>query len=101
MEFTFHRGFDLCRQPKHQLASLIELGVTRLLSSGQQPLAIDGIALLKELKTVSVGKIEIMPGSGINPKNALAFKTVPKMLWLLKPQDLKAFTLQPLRNPKI
>lgn len=75
MEFTFHRGFDLCRQPQHQLASLIELGVTRLLSSGQQPLAIDGIALLKELITVSAGKIEIMPGSGINPKNALAFKT--------------------------
>ena len=75
MEFTFHRGFDLCRQAQHQSASLIELGVTRLLSSGQQAKAIDGIALLKELKTVSAGKIEIMPGSGINPKNALAFKT--------------------------
>ena len=75
MEFTFHRGFDLCRQAHHQLASLIELGVTRLLSSGQQAEAIDGIALLKELKKVSAGKIEIMPGSGINSKNALAFKT--------------------------
>ena len=75
VEFTFHRGFDLCRKPRHQLATLIDLGVGRLLSSGQQPKAIDGIELLKELKTVSRGKIELMPGSGINPKNALAFKT--------------------------
>jgi len=74
VEFTFHRGFDLCWKPRHQLTTLIELGVVRLLSSGQQANAIDGIELLKELKTVSVGKLEIMPGSGINPKNALAFK---------------------------
>ena len=74
MEFTFHRGFDLCRQPHHQLASIIELGAVRLLSSGQQPKAIDGVLLLKELITYSAGNIEIMPGSGINPKNVLAFK---------------------------
>ena len=75
VEFTFHRGFDLCRKPRHQLNTLTELGVARLLSSGQQAKAIAGIELLKELKTVSRRKIEIMPGSGINPKNALAFKT--------------------------
>lgn len=74
MEFTFHRGFDLCRKPQFQLGQLIELGVTRLLSSGQQSKAIDGIVLLKKLHTVSAGKIEIMPGSGITPENVLAFK---------------------------
>lgn len=74
MEFTFHRGFDLCRQAEFQLRQLIELGVTRLLSSGQQSKAIDGIALLKNLQTISAGKMEIMPGSGITIENALAFK---------------------------
>lgn len=74
LEFTFHRAFDLCRQPHHQLTTLIDLGAVRLLSSGQQTKAIDGLELLHELKAVSMGKIEIMPGSGINPKNAPVFR---------------------------
>lgn len=74
MEFTFHRAYDLVVDPKRSLESLIELGVTRLLSSGQQPKAVEGIELLKELKFLSEKQLEIMPGSGINNENALLFK---------------------------
>jgi copper homeostasis protein len=74
MDFTFHRAFDWCRQPQEAINSLKRLGVTRLLSSGQQPKAIDGIELLKELKILSKGLIEIMPGGGISIDNVLAFK---------------------------
>jgi copper homeostasis protein len=74
MDFTFHRAFDWCRDPRAGLDALIRLGVTRLLSSGQQSKAIDGLVLLKELKSLSKGLIEIMPGSGISVENVVAFK---------------------------
>lgn len=74
MQFTFHRAFDVCENAMESLKILMHLGVTRLLSSGQQLKAIDGIALLKDLQTFSEGKIEIMPGSGISSENALTFK---------------------------
>ena len=74
MEFTFHRAFDLCREPFQAFEDLKQLRVTRLLSSGQQAKAIDGLPLLNELKAISEDQIQIMPGSGVNRENALAFK---------------------------
>ncbi len=74
MEFTFHRAFDWVENPIKELQKLIDLEVNRLLSSGQKPTAIEGISLLKELQNISKGKIELMPGGGINIENALKFK---------------------------
>lgn len=74
MEFTFHRAFDWVENPLEELQKLIDLKVNRLLSSGQKTKAIEGIYLLKELKNNSKGKIEIMPGGGINAENVLKFK---------------------------
>ena len=55
------------------LQDLETLGVTRILSSGQMPKAIDGIQLLKKLKN-KTQTLQIMPGSGINKTNILLFK---------------------------
>ncbi|MBV1924531.1 MAG: copper homeostasis protein CutC [Flavobacteriaceae bacterium] len=74
MEFTFHRAFDWCKNPIEEVNNLYKIGVHRILSSGQKSTAIEGIELLKQLKSISEGNIEIMPGSGINITNALAFK---------------------------
>jgi copper homeostasis protein len=74
MDFTFHRAFDVVKDPSEAIETLMQLGVTRLLSSGQQNKAIDGIEMLKQLKSLSKGKLQIMPGSGINSENALVFK---------------------------
>lgn len=74
MEFTFHRAFDWVENPPSELQKLMDLKVNRLLSSGQKPTAIEGISLLKELQYLSKGKLEIMPGGGINMENALNFK---------------------------
>ena len=73
MEYTFHRAFDLVTHPSETLKALEKLGVTRILSSGQESKAIDGIETLKNLLNISK-EIEIMPGSGIHFDNALAFK---------------------------
>jgi len=74
MEFTFHRAFDVCAKPISAINDLLKLGIDRLLSSGQQPNAIDGIELLTRIHEHSQHKIEIMPGAGINPANVLGFK---------------------------
>lgn len=73
MEFTFHRAFDLVANASKTLKELERLEVTRILSSGQRPKAIEGMGLLKIMKDISE-KVQIMPGSGINETNALAFK---------------------------
>jgi copper homeostasis protein len=75
MSFTFHRAFDAVPKPKESLLKLINLGVDRLLTSGQKDKAEDGIELLIELQQIAQNKlIIIMPGSGINQINSSLFK---------------------------
>ena len=74
MSFTFHRAFDVVSKPKESLLQLLNLGVDRLLTSGQQEKAEDGIDLLIELQKLAKNKITILPGSGINSENCIHFK---------------------------
>lgn len=69
MQVVFHRAFDMCSEPYIVLNQLIELKVDRLLTSGQKNTAIEGAELIRELITIARGRIEIMPGSGINTEN--------------------------------
>ena len=75
LEFTFHRAFDMVTDPLKELEKLIQLGVDRILTSGQKQKAVKGIELLKELKKNAKDKIIIMPGSGINKSNIMNFKS--------------------------
>ncbi|MGB0978378.1 MAG: copper homeostasis protein CutC [Croceimicrobium sp.] len=68
-----HRAFDFTPEPLIALDQLIDLGFYRLLTSGQQAKAIDGLDLIRELKEKSKGRIEIMAGSGVAPQNLAAF----------------------------
>lgn len=67
---TFHRAFDLCREPLKALKTLIDLSFDRILTSGQAPTAEAGIPLLKSLVDRATGRIIIMPGCGVSDKNA-------------------------------
>lgn len=69
LKVTFHRAFDMTRDPFKSLDILIELGVERILTSGQQNTAIDGVNLIKDLVDRANEKIIIMPGAGINQDN--------------------------------
>ena len=75
LEFTFHRAFDMVTDPLKELEKLIQLGVERVLTSGQKQKAVKGIELLKELKKNAKDKIIIMPGSGINKLNIMNFRS--------------------------
>lgn len=69
MSVTFHRAFDVCRDPFIALEQIIELGCHRILTSGQMPKAEEGIVLLKQLVDKAGERIIIMPGCGVNANN--------------------------------
>jgi copper homeostasis protein len=68
MKVTFHRAFDMTRDPFEALETLIALGVERILTSGQEDSAYEGLDLISELVKKAKGRIIIMPGAGITEK---------------------------------
>lgn len=69
MGVTFHRAFDVTPDPFQALEDLMELGVDRLLTSGQEATAFEGAELISELVKRVNGSLSIMPGGGITEKN--------------------------------
>jgi copper homeostasis protein len=69
MMTTFHRAFDMCRDPFTALEQIIDARCDRILTSGQQPDAVRGIPLIAELVKRARGRIVIMPGGGVCSDN--------------------------------
>lgn len=69
MQVTFHRAFDMCRDPFRGLEDIIASGATRILTSGQKNKVNDGLGLVNELVKKAADRIIIMPGSGIDENN--------------------------------
>lgn len=69
LSITCHRAFDVCREPFIALEQLIDLGCDRILTSGQQATAEQGIPMIAELVKRAGGRIVIMPGSGVRETN--------------------------------
>jgi copper homeostasis protein len=74
MGVCFHRAFDWTRNPFEALQDIIGIGCERILTSGQQPTAILGAPLIKDLVTQADGLIQIMPGAGIRAANIADLK---------------------------
>ena len=74
LEFTFHRAFDIVSNPSKEIENLIEIGVDRVLTSGQKDRAIEGIDLLVSLNVNTNKKIIIMPGGKLKYKMAQRIK---------------------------
>ncbi len=66
---VFHRAFDLTPDPFLALDQLIDLGITRVLTSGQKAGAPQGADLIRRLIEHSRGRIEVLPGAGIDLQN--------------------------------
>lgn len=77
MEVTFHRAFDRCNDFEQGLEDIIALGCERILTSGGETDAYEGIPILKNLVEKAVGRLSIMAGAGITEKNIaeIALKT--------------------------
>ena len=70
-ELIFHRAIDTVESPEKVLEELIALNTTRVLTSGGQPTVTEGIEQLQRWQSDYGSKIEILPGSGVRPDNAV------------------------------
>ena len=75
MQVTFHRAFDRTSEPLTALEAIIDLGCTRILTSGQRPDVEAGKGMLKTLVEAAGDRITIMPGSGVRSANVVALAT--------------------------
>lgn len=67
---TFHRAFDVTRDPQEALDTLLGLGVARLLTSGQQARAVEALPLLRELVARAADRLMVMIGGAVSAANA-------------------------------
>jgi copper homeostasis protein len=69
LSVTFHRAFDMSRDPFVALEALIDLGLDRVLTSGQENSVLEGLDLITELVRRANNRIIVMPGGGITVRN--------------------------------
>jgi len=79
---TLHRAIDTLSDPVGAVNIAINLGFDCILSSGGFDKANEGLLVLKEMHSIALGKIEIMPGSGVNPENAQKIAKSSNYNWI-------------------
>jgi copper homeostasis protein len=79
---VFHRAFDEVPDRFAAMETLIELGFRRILTSGGAATAPAGADELAALTRVARGRIEILPGGGITPVNALELVRRTGATWI-------------------
>ncbi|XP_029465943.1 copper homeostasis protein cutC homolog isoform X1 [Rhinatrema bivittatum] len=66
---TFHRAFDMVHDPLVAIETLISLGFERVLTSGCDSSALEGLPLIKRIVEQAKGRIIVMPGGGVTERN--------------------------------
>ncbi len=69
LKVVFHRAFDDAKDPIEDVDKLIDMGVCRILTSGQRANALEGVEYIAELQKRFGDRIDIMPGCGVNAGN--------------------------------
>jgi len=71
VQSVFHRAFDVAARPEKALEQLVDLGVSRILTSGRKPAALQGADAIRRYIEQARGRIEILPAAGIQPENVV------------------------------
>ncbi len=69
VQTVFHRAFDVVSDPVAALERVVDLGFTRVLTSGRAPRAVDGLDEIRRTRERAAGRIEVLPGGGLNAQN--------------------------------
>lgn len=69
LPFTCHRAFDMCQDPMLAIDQLAQIGVKRILTSGQQPNAQLGRSTIEKSVQKANGRIAIMACGNLLPDN--------------------------------
>lgn len=70
MDVTFHRAFDMSANLMRALEDACSMGADRILTSGAEQTALQGVSVIAQLVEAAHDRIAIMAGSGIKPENA-------------------------------
>ncbi len=92
LSITFHRAFDMTPEPFRAIDMLIELGVDRVLTSGQEASVLEGLPLIGELIKRAGNRIVVMPGGGITQRN------VDRIVAAAKPREIHFAALEPIAS---
>ena len=68
-ESVFHRAIDVVPDWKEAIDVLADLHITRILTSGQEANVSDATDTIRDMIAYARGRIQILPGAGITPKN--------------------------------
>ena len=93
MSVTFHRAFDVCRDPHKALEDIIALGCHRILTSGQQPTAEAGITLLRELQQQAQERIILLLHDGVGYRETV--RCLPELIDEFRAQGYTFLPLAP------
>lgn len=66
---VFHRAFDNVKDKEKSMEYLINIGCNRVLTSGGEESAVEGIEVLRSLQESYGSEIDIVAGAGIKPEN--------------------------------
>ena len=66
---TFHRAFDMTASPHESLEVIVQLGFTRILTSGCDTSVLEGLPLITELVQQASDRITVVPAGGITERN--------------------------------
>jgi len=72
LSVTFHRAFDMSSDLFRALEDIVYTGAKRILTSGGEPNALEGVDALKRLVSASKGRVVLMAGGGIRDHNVRA-----------------------------
>jgi copper homeostasis protein len=89
LSVTFHRAFDMTRDPFPALDTLVALGIDRVLSSGQEATVLEGLPLIAEMVRRAGDRIVVMPGGGITSRN------VERIVVAARPKEIHFAGLDP------
>jgi copper homeostasis protein len=93
LSVTFHRAFDMTRDPLRALKALVDLGVDRVLTSGQEATVFEGLPPLTKLFELAGDRFVVMPGGGITSRN------IGRIVDILKPKEIHFAALQSVSSP--
>ncbi|MBU5436609.1 copper homeostasis protein CutC [Tissierella sp. MSJ-40] len=71
LSVTFHMAFNKIENKKLALDKLVDIGIDRILTAGEEGHAMDNIPVLKELVDYAGERIIILPGAGVTYENYL------------------------------
>jgi copper homeostasis protein len=89
---TFHRAFDMTPEPFRAIEMLVELGVDRVLTSGQEASVLEGLPLIVELMQRAENRIVVMPGGGITERN------VDRIVAAARPREIHFAAFEPIAS---